>query len=68
MHLLAGGDEDILPHVSAVARGLAECSSGEQKRQNEAIQSVCAHVPPRKPNLPNQIAESDTQISRSRFR
>jgi hypothetical protein len=36
MHLLAGGNEDVLPHIRAVPRGLAECSGSEQKRQNEA--------------------------------
>jgi hypothetical protein len=45
MHLLAEGDEDVLPHISAVPRGLAECSGGEQKRQNET-QNVCPQLSP----------------------
>jgi hypothetical protein len=53
MHLLAGSNEDVLPHIRAVPRGLAKCSGGEQKRKNEATQSVCAQGPPSE----NQIAE-----------
>jgi hypothetical protein len=42
---------------------LAECSRGEQKRQNEAAQSVCAQGTPRKnqsaePELLNRIRRS----------
>ena len=48
MHRLPGSDKDVLPHIRAVPWGLAECASGEQKRQNEATQSVCAHCPPPK--------------------
>jgi hypothetical protein len=49
MHLLAGSNEDVLPHIRAVPRGLAECSGDEQKRQYEAAFSVCPqNVPLRK--------------------
>jgi hypothetical protein len=57
MHLLAGGNEDILPHIRAVSGRLAECSSGEQKRQDEATQSVCAQLSPKENQSPNQIAK-----------
>ena len=52
MHLLAGGDEDVLPHIRAVPRGLAECPNGEQKRQNETTQNVCPQCLPQEPKLP----------------
>jgi hypothetical protein len=45
MHLLTGSNEDVLPHIRAVPRRLAKCAGGEQKRQNEATQSVCAQCP-----------------------
>ena len=33
MHLLAGGDKDIFPHIAAIPRGLAQCANRQQKRQ-----------------------------------
>jgi hypothetical protein len=38
MHLLPGGDKDVLPKVGAIARRLANCANREQKRQNEAAE------------------------------
>jgi hypothetical protein len=46
MHLLAGGNEDILPDVSAAARRLAKRTNRQQKRQNEATKRVCPQFSP----------------------
>jgi hypothetical protein len=51
MYLLPRGNEDILPHIRAAPRGLAECSGDQQKRQSETTQSACPqNVPLRKSN------------------
>ena len=35
MHLLSGGDEDVLPNVDAVASHLGMCAGDEQEQETE---------------------------------
>jgi hypothetical protein len=63
MHLLAGSDKDVLPHIRAVPRGLAERPGGEQKRQNQATQNISPQdVPPEKTRTEELIRGFSKQV------
>ena len=47
VHLLAGRDEDVLSDVRTIARRLTECRNGQQKRQDETVQSVYPQISPK---------------------